>query len=62
MYQQAADDIYTASTLWRSALLGLRHARLIGKESVRSAETIEDATPHSELAIGTIKQILAQVE
>ena len=59
--KQATDDIINASNLWRSALIGLRQARLIGKESVRSAVTDDDALPYYETTISTIKAILSQV-
>jgi hypothetical protein len=60
--QQAADDILSASRSWQMALMGLRQARLIGKEGVRSAVSDEDAVSRFELAISTIKGILLQAE
>jgi hypothetical protein len=42
------------------ALMGLRQARLIGKEGVRSAVSDEDAVSCFELTISTIKGILLQ--
>ena len=59
--QQAADDILQAASLWRQALIGLRQARLTGKEGVRQAADDEAAAAAHQQSVVTIKAILAQV-
>lgn len=59
--QQSADDILNAATLWRQALIGLRQARLAGKEGVRQAVDEDAADAAHEQAVLAIKNILRQV-
>ena len=59
--QQAADDILAAAQLWRQALIGLRQARLAGKEGVRQAADDAAASAAHQQSVLTIKAILAQV-
>lgn len=59
--QQAADDILSAAQLWRQALIGLRQARLSGKEGVRQAADDAAAFAAHQQSVLTIKAILAQV-
>ena len=55
--QQAADDILSAAASWRQALIGLRQARLMGKEAVRNAADFTAATAAANQAVGQIKYI-----
>ena len=59
--QQAADDILAAAASWRQALIGLRQARLMGKEAVRQAADIDAAVTAAAQAVGQIKYIQSLV-
>ena len=59
--QQAADDILAAAASWRQALIGLRQARLMGKEAVRTASSDAAAETAADSAVGQIKYIQSLV-
>ena len=60
--QQASDDILAAAAAWRQALIGLRQARLMGKEGVRAhADDLAAAKVAADQAVGQIKYILSLV-
>lgn len=59
--QQAADDILAAAASWRQALIGLRQARLVGKEAVRNAADDAGANAAGDSAIAQIKYIQSLV-
>ena len=57
---KAADDILAAAA-FRSAMSGLRQARLVGKEKVRAAATTAIADQAFNQSVGTIRYIRSQV-
>lgn len=59
--QQAADDILAAAASWQQALIGLRQARLMGKEAVRQATDISAASDAAAQAVSQIKYIQSLV-
>lgn len=59
--QQAADDILAAAQSWRQALIGLRQARLLGKEGVRAAADLAGANSAADQAVAQIKYIQSMV-
>ena len=60
--QQAADDILAAAESFRAAMAGLRQARLVGKERVRSAPEGSAVERNAyEEALATIHAIRRQV-
>ena len=59
--EQAADDILAAAQAFRTAMSGLRSARLIDKEGVRNAVTDTAADQAYQTAIASIRYIRSQV-